>query len=668
MRIPLFALLLAALLLALPSTVFAHGGSYRPPVGEVPPGQRDPHDPQPPPENPGPYTPRDGGGSVTDPTDPGTDATPPADAPTPRTGPIGNGPGPLNPRRPGVRSGDSRGRPPLTFESWLFWWGNNRNSIIERVAAARAKRIEASPLSSGHFFGQGGDRNRRPIETPGRRVIDREVVPALERIAADRNAHADIRGGALIALARCGDPDRHIPLFLRLADPARNEDRLVMESAVLAIGINGRMTEAARRFLIRLNDDLDAPYRLRCFAAFSIGLLRDTSDEAYACLTRRLDKRESMLDLPVSSLVAIGLLGDERRVPDLLERLKNPKLRDLVQAHMIAALGKIGSPKALPAIEKNLRRSASALVRRSSAIAMGQVGPKAAPEEQAAVIRRLTSYIEAESDSTARSFALISIGRMAGHEGVSTKLFTQAIAFLRARFADGDRHTMRPFAALSLGLACFDPEGSGRVPEETKYAVSTDLYRELKTMKGDKLSLAALALSLGLVGDKSDKTVALLTATVENERADVRFRGASALALGLMDAHQAKAVLRRVLRAREERKLRIDAAVATGLLGDAEAVVPLVDVLNDPKASQFQLGSVALALGQIRDVRALRPLLAILLPEENTESYPDLTRALVAVALGHLARRDGLESLTRISEDVNYRATVSALEEVLTIL
>ena len=119
---------------------------------------------------------------------------------------------------------------------------------------------------------------------------------------------------------------------------------------------------------------------------------------------------------------------------------------------------------------------------------------------------------------------------------------------------------------------------------------------------------------------------------------------------------------------REDRDLRKDTAIAAGLLGDSSAVEMLVEVLNDPKASQHVLGSVALALGQIGDSRAIKSLTKILEPESANGAYPDVTRALVAVALGQLADRRDIRVLYNLSKDVNYRASVKAMEEVLTIL
>jgi len=79
-------------------------------------------------------------------------------------------------------------------------------------------------------------------------------------------------------------------------------------------------------------------------------------------------------------------------------------------------------------------------------------------------------------------------------------------------------------------------------------------------------------------------------------------------------------------------------------------------------------GSVALAIGQIGDSRAIDAMVAILEPEKTNGTYPDLTRALVAVALGQLSDRRDYRVLYRLSKDINYRASVPALDEILTIL
>ena len=119
---------------------------------------------------------------------------------------------------------------------------------------------------------------------------------------------------------------------------------------------------------------------------------------------------------------------------------------------------------------------------------------------------------------------------------------------------------------------------------------------------------------------------------------------------------------------RQDRDLRIETATAAGMLRDSRAAEHLIGVLAHLKSSQFCVGSAALALGPLADRRAVDPMLAILEAGKTEGMYPDLTRALVAVALGQMADRRPLRVLFRLSRDINYRATVPALDEILTIL
>ena len=167
---------------------------------------------------------------------------------------------------------------------------------------------------------------------------------------------------------------------------------------------------------------------------------------------------------------------------------------------------------------------------------------------------------------------------------------------------------------------------------------------------------------------KSKETTKLLVKILGDRGLDKRLRGSAAVAIGLLGDRKGKDAILKALEEREDRDLRVDTAVAAGLLGDSDALGRLVKILNDPKASQFVLGSVALAVGQIGTADAIGPLTKILEAEKAKGSYPDMTRALVAVALGQLADRRDLRVLYRITKDFNYRASVPAMDEVVTVL
>jgi HEAT repeat protein len=648
----------------------AHGGSYRGPAGEVPPGQRDPKDPQPPPENPGPTTGGGTGPTTGGPTGPGTgggdSGTPPGNTPPGNPGPGG----PVAPGGPGGTltpgGGKKAAQPrPMSYDNWLFWWAYNKDEILNVKAAVKRNAQKISSKSS--VFPMGGSAGNAGTKAPTLQKIQSVIVPALEKVVQNKDIHPDIRGGALIALARCRDShDDHQDLFFKMAKKDNGEDKVVQESALIALGISQNHDKAVRDYLIKIVDDQDYPYRGRCFAMVSLGLLQDNSQEVIDCLERRLNGSEKTQDVPVCALLSIGLVGDNKVVPKLIDWLDRGRIgayrySELEKAWIISALGKIGDPRALKPVSEVLRRRGLYPVR-SAMIAMGQIIPQADAKTQVQYMNNFVRAVEEAKDLTARNFGLIAIGRIANSKGVSEDIRKNCIRFLEKEFEKGNKVTERPFAALALGLVGFGKSA------ELRYSLADTIFRQFKELKGDKPSLGAQAIALGMLADNRKETVKDLISVLKDHGQDKKLRGSAAMALGLINDSAAKDAVMSALREREDRDLRVDTAVAAGLLGDSTAVPTLVNVLNDPRASQFVLGSVALALGQIGDQRAIEPLVKILEPGKVNGAYPDITRALVAVALGQIADQNDIRVLARISKDINYRASVPSLEEILTIL
>ena len=670
-------LLLAALALLLTmqssvDTAYAHGGAYRGPAGEVPPGQRDPKDPQPPPENPATPTPGPGGGTGSPPPGQppsGGDGGDTPDAPPPPPaapdGPGGNnGPGGLV--TPG---GKKRAAPKqMSFENWLFWWAYNKDEILNLKSRLKARETIAASGSSKVFLGKGKGGTGTQSTTP--QMIKSLIVPALEKVVDNAEIHPDIRGGALIALARADATKKYLDRFFAISKDS-DEDKVVQESAIIALGILQIKEPQVRDHLIELVEDREYPMRGRCFAMLALGLLQDNSDEVFKALEGRLNGTEVHLDVPVCALLSIGLIGDEKKVPQLVEWLESgkigrEKLSDLEKAWVIAALGKIGHEDALKPISKVLREKGR-YAKRSAAIAIGQIATQVTEEvEQLKYAKMLMNFHKSEGDLTSKNYALTSLGRMGGHSNASEKLTDGVKNFLKLQFKEVNKTTERPFVALSIGLLGFDGPDQSPKPKALKEELAGIIRPALEARKGDKTALGALAISLGMLKDQG--SVDLLISILGDRGMDKKLRGASAMALGLIGDDKANPVLLKALKEREDRDLRVDTAVAAGLLGSAQAVDELVKVLNDKKASQFVLGSVALALGQIGDSRAIEPMTMILEPDKTNGTYPDLTRALVAVALGQLSDRRDVRVLYRMSKDINYRASVPALDEILTIL
>jgi HEAT repeat protein len=85
----------------------------------------------------------------------------------------------------------------------------------------------------------------------------------------------------------------------------------------------------------------------------------------------------SPLDKPTKAdaVAALGLLGEERAVPVLVEHLEKEKT-DSLRFNIIRALGWIKSAKAVPALEKVLKNDRSRLCRKVAAMVLSDITGK----------------------------------------------------------------------------------------------------------------------------------------------------------------------------------------------------------------------------------------------------------------------------------------------------
>ncbi len=684
MRTLTLGLVAIALALASPTVtppVLAHGGHYRGPHGEVPPDSRGPEDPPPPDTDGGtPTPPPDGGGTPTPPPDgsggtPTPPPSPPPDSPAPGTGgtPPPAGPG------PGTRTGGRQARKGPSYESWLFWWAYNKDEILN--LKSRLRDVAVTGGAGTGVLVTGAGENKGAIQNVTARAVEQEVVPVLKRFARDSKVHADIQSAAVLALAKIGRKEE-VPYFQELA---RNKDgavdKIVEESAALALGIMQNRDAAVRKFLSEVALDGDAKYRTRCFAIFSLGLLGDREGayggnaESLQALRTIVTTPQSSKDVANSALSAMGLLGDRGAVKELTQWLQeekagNEKFNDLTLSYVAAALGKIGQPgfsgpeshEVVDALKDVFRRK-NRMTTYSATIAFGQIAPQGDAKVQKDCVAILSNIVTSKDmDTQAQCFALASLGRIAGAKpaadgsgGCPADVREKALGTLLKALDSSRQLQTRSFAALGLGLAAMDLDQTEKAPLQEK------IRNTLARTSGDVEARGALCIALGMLRDKV--AAPQLEEILKNER-EAKLRGTAAVALGLVGERAAQESVRAAL-GEKEPELRVDAAIAAGLLRDGNAVPMLVAILQDDRSSQFVLGSVAMALGQIGDQRAVTPLREIL---ENGSDFPVLTRALAAVALGQVGDKTDIPVLSRVSSDVNYRAYYDAIGELLTII
>jgi len=662
-----------SLVVAAPVVAFAHGGSYKGPAGEVPPDSRTPSDPPPPPGGGTPSTP--GGENPSGPSTGGPDAgspsTPSGGSPTgggtgsgaggPSTGGNG-GTGPSTGRPGGAKKGAG-------YDSWVGWWGYNKDEFLQMKAAAN--RIRRGPVT-GTAFG------RAPAQAVGDADIQGKIVPALRALLADETLSFHVRSAAEIALAKIGDASI-VPTLETLAlNEKRTLHREVVESAGLSLGLLEKDDAATRKFLVGVveRSAADGSY-VRPFSALALGMIGRATDPNHDATRALLDeaaRKEAGGDVKPACFEALGILGDDAAVPELLAMIADGKasaagaapLSEIETAFAVAALGKIGSPGENGCVLDEMIRLADAKsksgldVRRSAAIALGQIAPRCAGRTQRRALDAMKSVVETAVDEQERHFAVMSLARFAASKSVDDATRADVVATLSRHMQKGRGQTPA-FAAMALGVVgrAICDEG-GAAPEEEIRAPLRAKFKDC----ADAHERGAYALASGLVRDPlaADE----LKKALSDRKEDKRVRGWSALALGLIGDRASIDAIRAVLADETDRELRVQTAMAAGLVGDATVIDELVAVLKSRDASNYEIGSAAVALGQIGDGPAVTALLEIAVDKDS--KWPELTRGLAVSALGQIGDKRDLPTLARVAADVNYRARVPAIVELLSIL
>jgi len=652
--------------------VYAHGGSFRGPNGGVPPGLREPTDPEPPP--PPPTDPGSPGG----PTTPGEPAAPttPDDpgAPTPGNAPP---PAPVGPQAGPKRSTTKT----LTFDSWRFWWAYNNDDILNLKSHIYSTRTSsASPL---FFTSKQDEANRKNAQRPTERAIVNKIIPALERCMNRPGDNEDIHGGALVALGKIGTIG-FVPTFEAAANNRYKTAKgqkidfgyQATESAVLALGLlpklDARGKSEVRKVLLDIIDNEDLRSRERAWAAVCLGLQQD--QEAVQPLWERLDKKYTGKDkynIPAGILCGLGLIGDgsvkvgDSTIRESLEKaliegkVGGTELDDRIRAYVAFALAKIENPESLNVLNKSLKsRRIGRIVKRSIAIACGTCGANASPEMKDDTVKALKRFIaRSGGDQAGENFSIIALSQIGTEDALKHLI----------KLADSGKYGQRPYAALGLATHVWykerakeRKEGEGMDPKmrEKIHETLVDLSEKYK----DSDTKAAMMLSRGLL---KDKTAIEECVRIASRNGDPVLRGFCCVALGLIgeSTENVKDALKEALAERKSTDLRRDAATALGLLRDADVVKLLIEELKRAKSFTVQ-GQLITAIGTIGDHTAIDPLIDIL---DNT-GRPSAARAMAAVGLGMIGDLLPISRLSRLSKNYNYRASVPDLDELLYIL
>ena len=341
-----------------------------------------------------------------------------------------------------------------------------------------------------------GRGNRSDVERATQKRVKAELIPALLLAMEPKSRSGDdVVSAAYIALAKVTDDPAHVERILAVVTKS-DVSQLVRESCALAAGLLRRQ-DADRRFdakeLDRVReaclawfDDESLATRTRAFALFSLALLGDQPTGRGVVVTEgatpagesladrlfeRLHREWQAPDLPAGLMLALSMQPATTIRPEMRQALVSIALRQrlgkvsfdgIVSSYAALALGRIGNADdARPLLDMLTIRTVPVFVKRSAAVALGQLGEHAAGPDRATVVTGLWKAYDASRDVTVRSFALMSVARILAaeaREGRTDALDAKGVRHRRRAAEGGRRRQLRGPAVRRPGAG---PRGAG---------------------------------------------------------------------------------------------------------------------------------------------------------------------------------------------------------------
>lgn len=645
-RFLLLMFVCAAVSLFFADISYGHGGQYRGPGDTVPPNLGGAGDTAPPSNPGGPAAPGPAGPSTAGPRGPAS-----AGGPGGVAGPRVASTGGLGRKR--TVSGEG-------YERWEFWWERNKDPFLNlKNRLSQSGNVSGS---SGFLTGRGRKEDATTSKRPNAEVVNREIAPYLvEALSAD---NADILDSAVLALARITRSEDASLVLDDIIKLVGSNYQTAQESATLSLGVLGSTdcTSELYELMIdsskgqRMTGKHEVPALVRAFAALSLGMINDPStvDKLINTVKMAPDKDR---DLKGCAIAALGLMGDnekrEKIVNFLIGLMNDRKMAPLIKAAVPTSLAKLGDPVALSPIVKAFKQNKQDdYILQSCAIAMGVL----ANIENAEVLKLLKTYIDKGKNDQARHFCYIALARIAARDEEPEKnaeAHADLSKFFLKDVVKPSKVTHKPWAALAAAIHAqkqedYQPDVIDKVAEAFEKDKNPS-YR------------GAMAVALGLLNAKQHADLLFEEMDDTNDKA---FKGYCCVSLGLMN-HKAAAEKIRKIAATEiaSFRLRLQAATALGLMGDTDAVDVLIKALQDGQTLSVT-SSAAQALGLIGDTSAIEPLREILTDKKAN----DLARAFSAVALGIIGEKSDIPWYNTITEHFNYRASVEAISEIYDLL
>ncbi|MFT5289103.1 MAG: hypothetical protein ACI8QS_002472 [Planctomycetota bacterium] len=585
--------------------------------------------------------------------------------------------------------------------SWRIWWDVSQEHYLARRAHIHGELPWQE--DEGFYLGRGEKPQvPRPALKLSPEVVAEKVLP-LFILLLEKDRIPEVQAATLIAYARAArtqPSEARIQVVDRIRPFLADSSRDVSEAATIALGISAHFSAivtlgdllAADEAGQQLIDDSEVPFRQRTYAAYALALAASDIDNEdvrrYAVQKLSSAARDDSgrwSELEVACLIGMGMLpladdgsaldkeGEESQglttlsaqLSSLLRIAVDPDEGRLARSHAATSIGRLVmdlppprreafAAELVPPLAEILKRGTRAPreAMQGAALALGSLIDDDDDEASDVGRRALTRVFDLHDDTLTQAFALLSLGRAAGREGLGREPgvgAAEARTFLLAKLTRGST-VLRTWAAISLGVHCYDLRTQDR---EIQSEVRSALREALKRTDSPE-ELSAYATAVGLAGD--------LGAAERLSRKGLKaqndfLRGHVSVALGMTGAKEYLGSARASFFSLRDRPATVErASLGRALLDDPDLVRDLERIL-EAEGSLKGREAMLFALGRFGDVRALDTLLSWAQPRAASSEL----RSVAVAALGMLCEPDAVPWPSRIGWQVNAYARTETL-------
>jgi HEAT repeat protein len=350
----------------------------------------------------------------------------------------------------------------------------------------------------------------------------------------------------------------------------------------------------------------------------------------------------------------------QAQIQFLIEILKDEGRREYVRAHVPKALGRLAADASeglcgevqLALVEEFKRRASNdRLVRYGLVEALGMIGDadEGGSDQK---VREILHKSLRNGDNSERGLASIAIALGSSRRGESDQPYAALAGerkLLLKQLATG-KSRLRPWTALALGVQTFHANRGGQ--PESREVISALLQTYKKTR--NPTDAGAWSIALGLTRNASAREpIHERLDRLGNDEA----RGYAAVALGLLGDKASVVGLEGVLNESTYHPLLLrKSATGLALLGEKSVGKKLVEGLAQGKSAAVKSSSVA-AIGLVGDAQVINPLLEILKDEQQL----DTSRRFAAIAVGVVCEPSAMPWTASLMNHLNYFAMTDSL-------